>query len=162
MVHNEKTTHVSCKKPCLSTGMMGPQDGEALPAASEARHTCWRKGYCTTSFSGESFFHSRLEHILQDHYPDQQVKLEYKCTEWTHPKYKDHWSTEAHITRLNEFTGSQMVESIHSSPADRFDMHNISGAAHQALLVYHGKHYEEMKDDKQKYLPRHPPGSLQV
>jgi hypothetical protein len=88
--------------------------------------------------------------------------VEYKCTEWTHPKYKDHWSTEAHITRLNEYTGSQMVESIHSSPADCFDMHaSISGAAHQALLVYHGKHYEEMKDNKHKYFPRRLLGRLQ-
>jgi hypothetical protein len=44
------------------------------------------------------------------------------------------------------------VESIHSSPDDRFDMHAcISDAAHQALLAYRVKHYEEMKDDKQKY-----------
>jgi hypothetical protein len=99
---------------------------------------------------------------LQDYYPDQQAKVEYKCTKWTHPKYESHWSTEAHITRLNEFTGSRVVESIHSSPAERFDMHaGISDAAHQALLVYRGKHYEEMKDDMQKYFPRCLPGRLQ-
>jgi hypothetical protein len=63
---------------------------------------------------------------------------------------------------LNEFTGSRVVESIHSSPADRFDMHaGISDAAHQALLEYRGKHYEEMKDDMQKYFPRRLPGRLQ-
>jgi hypothetical protein len=101
-------------------------------------------------------------HILHDHYFDQQPKVEYKCTRWIHPKYESHWNTEVHITRWNQFTGSRAVESIHSSPADRFDMHaSISDAAHQALLAYHGKHYEEMKDDKQKYLPRRPPRSLQ-
>jgi hypothetical protein len=99
---------------------------------------------------------------LQDYYPDQQAKVEYKCTKWTHPKYESHWSTEAHITRLNEFIGSCVVESIHSSLADRFNMHaGISDAAHQALLVYRGKHYEEMKDDMQKYFPRRLPGRLQ-
>jgi hypothetical protein len=55
-----------------------------------------------------------------------------------------------------------MVESFHSSPADHFDMHaSTSDTTDQALLEYHGKHYEEMKDDKQKYLPRRLPGSLQ-
>jgi hypothetical protein len=37
----------------------------------------------------------------------------------------------------------------------------ISDAAHQALLVYRGKHYEEMKDDMQKYFPRRLQGRLQ-
>jgi hypothetical protein len=37
---------------------------------------------------------------------------------------------------------------------------STSDAADQALLEYHGKHYEEMKDDKQKYLPRRLPRSL--
>ena len=38
---------------------------------------------------------------------------------------------------------------------------SISDAGHQALLAYHGKHYEGRKNDKQKYLPRRPPGTLQ-
>jgi hypothetical protein len=55
---------------------------------------------------------------------------------------------------LNEFTGLRVVEFIHSSPVDRFDMHaGISDVVHQALLVYRLKHYEEMKDDMQKYFP---------
>jgi len=69
---------------------------------------------------------------------------------------------KAHITRWNEFTGSRVVESIHSSLSDRFSKHaSISDAANQALLAYHGKHYEERKNGKQKYLPCCPPGTLQ-
>jgi len=84
------------------------------------------------------------------------------CTKWTHPKYESHWSTEAHITRWNEFTGSHVVEFIHSSLSDHFSKHaSISDAAHQALLAYHGKHYEERKNSKQKYLPCRPPGTSQ-
>ena len=113
------------------------------------------------SFSGEEFFHPWLVRILKDHYPEQQAKVEYKCTKRTHPKYESHWSREACITRWNEFTAC-MVESIHPSLTDHFSMHaSISDAAHQAILVYHGKHYEEMKDDKQKYLPRSPSKNLQ-
>ena len=61
------------------------------------------EGYFTTSFSVEDFFHPRLVRILQDHYPEQQAKVEHKCTKWTHPKHESHWSIEAHITRWNEF-----------------------------------------------------------
>ena len=54
------------------------------------------------------------------------------------------------------------MESIHSSLSDHFSKHvSISDAVHQALLAYHGKPYEERKNDKQKYLPRRPPGTLQ-
>lgn len=163
MVRNEKIARSNSGRPCLTRGIYGltePEYEEARPVPS--RHICWRKEYFTTSFSGEDFFHPRLVRILQDHYPEQQAKVEYKCTKWTHPKYESHWSTEAHITRWNEFTGSRVVESIHSSLSDRFSKHaSISDAAHQALLAYHGKHYEERKNDKQKYLPRRPPGTLQ-
>jgi len=101
-------------------------------------------------------------HILQDHYLEQQANVEYKCTKWTHPKYESHLSIEAHITRWNEFTGSRVVESIHLSLSDRFSKQaSICDAAHQALLAYHGKHYEEMKNGKQKYLPHHLRGTLQ-
>jgi hypothetical protein len=97
MVRNEKIAHISSGRPCLTSGygLMEPQYGEALPTTS--RHTCWRKEYLTTPFSGEAFFHPRLARILQDYYPDQQANVEYKCTKWTHPKYENHWSTEAHI-----------------------------------------------------------------
>jgi hypothetical protein len=99
---------------------------------------------------------------LHDHYPDQEAEVEYKCTKWSHPKYKDHWSTEAHITTVNPFTGSRVVQSIHPSLAERLNKYaSISDAAYQALLAYRGKHYEERRDDKQKYLPRHLPGGMQ-
>jgi len=55
-----------------------------------------------------------------------------------------------------------VLESIHSSLADRFSKHaSISDATHQALLAYHGKHYEERKNGQQKYLPRRPLGTFQ-
>jgi len=95
---------------------------------------------------------------LQDHYPEQQAKVEYNALSGLIPSMRANRASQ----RWNEFTGSCVVESIHSSLTDRFSKHaSIPDVAHQALLACRGKHYEEMKDGKQKYLPRRPLGTLQ-
>ena len=156
MVRNEKIARSNSGRPCLTRGIYGltePEYEEARLVPS--RHTCLRKEYFTTSFSAKTSFTLGM--------------CVYKTTILNS---KRRWNISElnglilsmRATRAQKHTSQGgMSLLVHHALSDRFSKHaSISDAAHQALLAYHGKHYEERKNDKQKYLPRRPPGTCNV
>ena len=96
--------------------------------------------------------------MLEDYYPDLNATIKYYCAEHTHPLEATYWKTNLSVTVWNEANDSQKVETIHSHIARRATtMDSMEDAAQEAYIHYHGRHYEAMKEDPFRFLPRHDP-----
>jgi hypothetical protein len=127
------------------------------PAASEEQEEIgWTTRNKFKEAPKDAHYHNLLTTMLAEYYPDFAASVKYYCVEHKHPVEATYWKTNVIITTWNNTDQSQDVVTTHSHRSRRASAYDgMEDAAQEAYLHYHGRRFEDMQDNRYRYLPRY-------
>jgi hypothetical protein len=129
------------------------------PAASEEQEEIgWTTRNKFKEAPKDAHYHNLLTTMLAEYYPDFAASVKYYCAEHKHPVEATYWKTNVIITTWNNTDQSQDVVTTHSHRsrgASAYD--SMEDATQEAYLHYHGRCFEDMQNNRYRYLPRYDP-----
>jgi hypothetical protein len=106
----------------------------------------------------DAHYHNLLTTMLAEYYPDLTASVKYYCAEHKHTVEATYWKTNVIITAWNNTDQSQDVVTTHSHRSRRASAYDsMEDAVQEAYPHYHDRRFEDMQDNRYRYLPRYDP-----
>jgi hypothetical protein len=142
--------------PPASQAASAPTPVPSPAASEEPEEIGWTTRNKFKEAPEDAHYHNLLTTMLAEYYPEFAASVKYYCAEHTHPVEATYWKTNVIITAWNNTDQSQNVVTTHSPRARRASAYDsMEDAAQAAYLHYHGRRFEDMQDDRYRYLPRY-------
>ena len=130
-----------------------PVPSPAVPVVNE--EIGWKCKYYFKPAPETTYYHTLLTHVLDDYFTDLHASINYYCAEYQHPLEATFWKVELVVTTWNDIKNAHEVETVHSATARwAYALDGMEDATQDAYIYYHGRHFDSMKEDRFRFLPR--------